>query len=237
MPGLPFTRRQLILVPSGGAIAAVFTRMEAVPLTLEQQRRELVERVTWMGTHVSAQNELVQDWLRHSEIVRAARDGSFHDSFANLWQLRSTRPLVTSTRFGYGRFGVNGDPWISATAYAREGELNNEEMASLMPGIAALRGLNFYSPGAAMPYFCPLGKGLRYPPDAQGLPELKHFARIVVNSGHNFADFDLKYYRYFFIESRHLGGQAGHYDAVVAYAFQQKGIPNRQIVYAIPDAG
>ena len=227
----PLSRRQVLRVTYAGGLACFFPAAQGVPLTLDQQRRDLVERVAWMGQNVSSQNELVQDWLRHSEIVRAARTGNFHNSFANYWQFRSDRPLVAATRFGYGRFGIDRDPWIAAAAYSEEAELNNEEMGSLMPIVASLRGVSFYSRNAFA--LCPLAKGPRFAPDAQGTHELKQFARIVVNHGYDFGNFDLQYYRYFMIPKR-IPDSSGAYESIVAYGYLEKGVPGRQIVYARP---
>jgi hypothetical protein len=238
MPDLLPNRRQILRAACSGAAAVVFPRPARSSISLDQQRRDLIARVAWMGQNLSSASAMVQEWLRHSAIVRAIRNTTFHNSFANYWQFQSDRPLVTETRFGYGKFGVHADPWISTTGHsvdeATNNELNNEEMASLGPAVTALRGgLSFYTPGAAVPSCCPLAKGPRLRFDERGTHQLVHLARIVKGSGEDFADYRPQYYRYFFVDSRYLGRAPGNFESIVAYAYRKKD-SDLLITYAIP---
>jgi hypothetical protein len=94
----------------------------------------LKQAVLDLAQTAGAQSNEVRDWLRHSEIVKADKDGDFHSEFANNLQLQSDAPLEFSTKFkvgdDYGSGGVDQDPWLAPSAAQGDGDLNLAEMES-----------------------------------------------------------------------------------------------------------
>jgi hypothetical protein len=228
---VPGTRRTFVVAVSRvlcGAIGAALLP-GAVLAQSDDDAEELKRSVQHLADNMTSQSAAVQDWLRHSVIVAAERTSSFHDRFANPYQLQGQGALELPVKFGPGAFGVTGDAWLAAGGYNQDTTLNNAEMASLLPGVARLRSeLELYDRRDGSLVVCPLVYGPRVAPDRQ----YPSFARLLAASGLDRREFTLLYYRFFIIHAKDFARRAQAFTPVIAYAYTREGVPGTGLAYS-----
>ena len=195
----------------------------------EDEGAAIKRAVLKLARTAGAQTDDVRDWLDHSEIVEASKEGDFHSEFANNVQLKSDDPLEFNTQYRVGDVdcdgGVDDDPWLSAGD--SEGDLNLQEMQSMSRMAVQIRA----STASAVRM-----SGLPFPLSQRREPnqfDLQYFGMVLINNGRIPQNFVLRYVRPFVMGLRRFDSPISVPKSLMAFGHQPVGDDTLSVVYVM----
>jgi hypothetical protein len=190
----------------GGSLLSTFSADHAAAQT-EADADLLRKGIVEWSERAADQPVLIKDWLAHSEVVKATKNefaSGVHGEWANDWVVEHESKKYIRTATNFGRvdpfwMGVVFHPWMHVIGYAPNRTLNIREVATLQQNTTFFeRTLRFYSDDSLI--FAPF-------PDTPRLDittaHEDSFARIVMRSGQNPANYRLHYARFYVMAGRH----------------------------------